>query len=454
MKTFIAFFVFLSTLFSSISYAKKPNFIIIFTDDQGYQDVGCFGSPNIKTPNLDKMASEGMKFTSFYAQTVCGPSRAALMTGSYPLRNKREDDGKPAHPELSLSEITIAEIVKTVGYETGMIGKWDLAGHNTLEFNMNLRPENQGFDYSFWTPSSNDRHVDLYTGSKSLKKNVDMSTLTSLYTDKAIEFIKEKKKKPFFLYLAHTMPHVKLAVSQKFKGKSKGGFYGDVIEEIDYNVGRILDEIKSLGLDDNTYVIFTSDNGPWWIKKEHSGHCAPFRGAKTSTYEGGLRVPFIIRAPGKVPAGTTSDLVTATIDMLPTIAQIVKAEMPKDRVIDGLDISEIFHGKQTELDRPFFFYQHQALRAVRQGDWKLHLPHSALDKTKEGKTWQRHISEKDRTYIRKITLYNLKEDKGETINVAKNHPDIVKKLLKQIDYAKKDIGYHNINGENSRRDLK
>jgi arylsulfatase len=350
--------------------AQKPNFIIIFTDDQGYSDLGCFGSPNIKTPNIDKMATEGMKFTSFYAQTVCGPSRAALMTGSYPLRNARNDNGNAPHPKLSLSEITIAEVLKPIGYQTGMIGKWDLAGHHHEKFDPDLLPFHQGFDYSFFTPTSNDAKVHLLRNKDVVELNADMSTLTERYTDEALGFIERNTEKPFFLYLAHTMPHTLLAVSDKFKGKSDGGFYGDVIEEIDDNVGRILKKLKETGLDENTYVIFASDNGPWWIRGENAGHSVPLRGAKTSAWEGGLRVPFIIRAPGKVAAGKTSDLVTATIDLLPTIAKIAEAEMPIDRVLDGLDLSAVFHGTLKELERPYFYYQHKELRAVRMGKWK------------------------------------------------------------------------------------
>ena len=427
----------------------KPNFVVIMTDDQGYQDLGCYGSPDIRTPRIDQMAAEGMKFTSFYAQTVCGPSRAALLTGCYPMRTQRQknDNGRIPHPALSLHEVTISEILKTAGYQTAMIGKWDLAGRRPT-FDINLHPSNQGFDYSFWTQTSGDGPIR--EGANIAIKKPDRSTLTTLYTDKANKFVEQNKGEPFLLYLAHPMPHTKLAASEKFKGKSDGGFYGDVIEEIDHNVGRLLDKIKESGIDSNTYVIFTSDNGPWWREGDHAGHCEPLRSAKTSTYEGGIRVPFIIRAPGKVPAGRSSDLVCANIDLLPTIAKLAGAKIPDDRVIDGLDISGIFHGTQTDLDRPFFFYQHQALRAVRQGEWKLHLPHSKLDRTKEGETWQTHVPKPDRPYIEKITLYNLKDDIGETTNVAKDHPEIVAKLLKQLDFAKEDIGYHDQIGTNSR----
>jgi len=444
------FLIFLLSTITQLQ-AKKPNFIVILTDDQGYQDLGCFGSPNIRTPNLDQMAAEGMKLTSFYAQTVCGPSRASLMTGSYPMRNSREDDGTIPHPALSLSEVTIPEVLKSQGYVTGMAGKWDLQGRKPIP-NMSetaLSPCNQGFDECLWMKAAEAKII--WKGDEILIPKCDRTTLTKMLTDQAISFVEEHKDQPFFFYLAHPMPHTPLAASAQFLGKSKAGLYGDVVEELDFHTGRLLDKVKDLGLDDNTYIIYYSDNGPWWIKKDHAGHAEPLRSAKTSTYDGGVRVPFIIRAPSKVPAGTNSDLVCASIDLLPTIAKLAGAKTPKDRVIDGLDVSEVFHGKQKALDRPFFFYQHQALRAVRQGDWKLHLVHSDLDRTKEGKTWQKHVPEKDRPYIEEITLYNLKDDISETTNVAKQNPKVVKKLLKQIEYAKKDIGYHDVIGKNSRR---
>lgn len=430
--------------------SRKPNFIIIFTDDQGYNDLGCYGSPNIKTPNIDQLAAEGMKFTSFYAQTVCGPSRAALMTGCYPLRNARNDDGVAPHPKLSLPEVTIAEILKPVGYTTGMIGKWDLAGHNPEQFNPDLLPQAQGFDYSFLTPASNDSRVHLIRNKELVEMNADMSTLTRRYTDEAIQFINKNESKPFFLYLAHTMPHTKLGVSDEFKGKSAGGLYGDVIEEIDFNVGRIMDELKKKKLDQNTYVIFTSDNGPWWIKKEHGGSALPLRGAKTSAWEGGLRVPCIVWAPGKVPAGTSSDQVAATIDLLPTIAKIVGTSSPNDRVIDGLDISNVIHGRDTDLDRPYFYYQHQELRAVRMGKWKLHLPHDVNSNAIAFRKWPIHIAPEDRVRFDKNTLYDLENDIGETTDVAGEHTEIVAQLLAQLDWARKDIGDYGMRGENAR----
>ncbi|MEQ8556497.1 MAG: sulfatase [Cyclobacteriaceae bacterium] len=429
---------------------NKPNFIIIFTDDLGYNDLGCYGSPNIKTPNIDQMANEGMKFTSFYAQTVCGPSRAALMTGCYPMRNARNDNGVAPHPKLSLSEVTIAEVLKPAGYTTGMVGKWDLAGHNPEQFNPDLLPHAHGFDYSFLTPGSNDARVHLIRNKELVEMNADMSTLTKRYTDEAIGFIEENEKKPFFLYLAHTMPHTKLAVSEAFKGKSARGLYGDVVEEIDHHVGRILKLLKEKKLDQNTYVIFTSDNGPWWIKKEHGGSALPLRGAKTSAWEGGLRVPCIVWAPGKVPAGSVTDEITATIDLLPTIAKIAGASPPEDRVIDGLDIGAVMHGQDITLVRPYFYYQHQELRAVRMGKWKLHLPHNPASDAIAYTKWPIHIAPEDRVLFDEHRLYNLEEDISETTNVADRNPEVVAQLDKQLEWARKDIGDVGQRGENAR----
>jgi arylsulfatase A-like enzyme len=433
-----------------LAATPKPNFIIIFADDQGYQDLGCYGSPDIKTPNIDRMAKEGMRFTAFYAQTVCGPSRAALMTGCYPLRNARNDNGSVPHPKLASSEITIAEILKTQGYSTGIFGKWDLAGHSQTGFNYDLLPGKQGFDVSFNTPGSNDAYVNLVRDRVMIEARADMAQLTRRYTDEAISFIKTNADRPFFAYVPHTMPHTILAVSEEFKGRSAGGFYGDVIEEIDHNVGRILDTVKAAGIDERTYIIYTSDNGPWWIRKDHGGHAEPLRGAKTSAWEGGLRVPCVIRAPGRVPAGVTCELVTATIDILPTIANIAGATAPTDRVIDGIDIGDIWHGKQSTLDRAFFYYQHNSLRAVRRGPWKLHLPHSPADRQSIVARWLPHIAPEDRAFLDVPHLYNLDDDIGEARNVAVQHPEIVARLRAELDAIAVDLGNAEGRGSNAR----
>jgi arylsulfatase len=281
----------------------KPNFVVIMTDDQGYQDLGCYGSPEIKTPRLDQMAKDGMKFTSFYAQTVCGPARAALMTGCYPMHVQRaaHDDGRVPHPAMALDEITLAELLKSRGYKTGIFGKWDTSGRGSKKnytFRPKLNPSAQGFDVSFWSPWSESKTI--YEASELTDKGVERALVTKVFTDKAIEFIEASKEAPFFLYLPHPMPHTPLDASVDFKGKSAGGLYGDVVEELDFHIGRVLDTVDNLGLGDNTYIIFTSDNGPWWVKKDHGGRCEPLRSAKTSAYDGGLRVPFIIKAPTQV----------------------------------------------------------------------------------------------------------------------------------------------------------
>lgn len=442
----------LSLLACSFASAAQqpPNFVVIFTDDQGYADLGCFGSPDIKTPRIDQMAKEGMRFTNFYAQTVCGPSRGALMTGCYPIRLARQGDPDSIHPELHLNEITIAEVLKEHGYATAAFGKWDLAGHNPARYKPELLPPHQGFDYFFGTSGSNDQSVDLIRNTEKIEDNADMGLLTRRYTDEAIKFIEKSKDTPFFVYLAHTMPHTKLAVSEKFKGKSKGGLYGDVIEEIDFNVGRVLDTIKELSLDDNTYVIFTSDNGPWLLRKERGGHAFPLRSGKTSCWEGGLRVPCVMRAPGRIPAGADCDAVTATIDLMPTLAKLAGTTAPTDRVIDGVDISPLMHVEAETLDRNYFYYQHDCLRAVRSGKWKLMLPHTEPEKGSIAKQWSSHVLPADAVRIQKAQLYDLNADIGETTDVSGENPEVVSELWKLAKWAQNDIGDHDHFGANAR----
>ncbi|CAA6692461.1 MULTISPECIES: sulfatase [unclassified Lentimonas] len=436
---------------SSTVYAKqRPNFIIIFTDDQGYQDLGCYGSPDIKTPRIDRMADEGMRFTSFYAQTVCGPSRGALMTGCYPIRFARQGSPDSIHPELHLDEITIAEVLKEQGYTTAAFGKWDLAGHHQEKYKPELLPKYQGFDRFFGTPTSNDARVNLIRNTEMIEERADMSTLTKRYTDEALAFIEKSQKSPFFVYLAHTMPHTRLAVSAGFKGKSAGGLYGDVIEEIDFNVGRVLDKVAELGLDENTYIIFTSDNGPWFLKKQNGGHADPLRSGKTSCWEGGLRVPCIMRAPGKIPAGTESDAVTATIDLMPTLAKLAGTQAPSDRVIDGVDISSILHGEAIALERNYFYYQHNYLRAVRFGKWKLMLPHTEPEKGSIATKWRSHIALEDAVRIETAMLFNLNDDIGEANDVSAQHPEKMAELMKLAQWAQYDLGDHDTFGENAR----
>jgi len=298
--------------------SSRPNILIIFTDDQGYADLGCFGSKNNNTPRMDQLAKEGTRFTSFYAQAVCGPSRSALLTGRYPIRSKGWS--------MPASEITFAELMRDVGYQTVCIGKWDVSNRKAI---IDRMPNAQGFDYYFGTLGANDNgSVTFHDNNKQAGRTDDMGSLTTLYTDKAIDFLKNKRdpNKPFVLYLAHTMMHTIIGASQRFRGKSRGDLYGDVVEEFDYETGRLLDTLDKLDLRENTLVIYTTDNGPWNQpaytnkKKGHPegsvfwGESSPLRNGKGSRYEGGFRVPCIVRWPGKVPAGKTSDAIFATID--------------------------------------------------------------------------------------------------------------------------------------------
>ena len=441
---------------------RPPNFIVIFTDDQGYQDVGCFGSPDIRTPRLDAMAEEGMKFTNFYAQPICGPSRAALMTGCYPMRVAERGHTKQVHPILHQDEITIAEVLKPKGYATACFGKWDLAKHAQEGFYPDLFPAFQGFDYFFGTPTSNDRVANLYRNAELIEPKTNMATLTRRYTDEAIGFMKEHKNEPFFVYLPHTMPHTRLDASAQFKGKSSRGLYGDVIEEIDFNVGRILDAVSEMGVAENTYVLFTSDNGPWLIKnkdhadghlpKDHGGSAGDLRSGKVSTFEGGVRVPAILWGPGRVPKGTTCDSIASTLDVLPTFAALSGSEPPKNRVIDGEDISHLFHGhfEQATKDKAFYYYLRVHLQAVRQGKWKLHL---ARDKEPAGAApfaRNNHIGPQDRIGFAKPFLVDLENDLGETTDVSQQHPQVVDRLLALAEGMRDDLGDYNRVGKNMR----
>ena len=440
----------------------KPNFVIVFADDLGYQDVGCFGSPDIRTPRIDAMAREGLKFTSFYAQPICGPSRAAIMTGCYPLRVAERGNVKNVHPILHEKEITIAEVLKTRGYATACFGKWDLAKHAQEGFFIDLFPTRQGFDYFFGTPTSNGVAPKLYRGETLVEAMADMGSLTRRYTDEAIEFMRKNREAPFFVYLPHTMPHTKLAASAKFAGKSKRGLYGDVVEEIDFNTGRIIDAVRELGLEKKTYVLFTSDNGPWLIQNEnyadghlaadHGGSAGPLRSGKVSTWEGGVRVPAVLWGPAGVPVGKTCDRIASTLDMLPTLAALSGADVPRDRVIDGEDISHLFHGQFTKAnpEKAFYYYLRVQLQAVRQGKWKLHLPREAEPASVAPFTQNRHIAPADRVGFATPFLIDLEEDLGETRNVAGDHPDVVKRLLALAEAMRTDLGDHDHVGKNMR----
>ncbi|MFC1737195.1 sulfatase [Candidatus Hydrogenedentota bacterium] len=420
----------------------KPNFIIIFTDDQGYNDLGCFGSETIKTPRIDQMAREGMKLTSFYAQPVCGPARCSLLTGCYPERVKGFGSHSLVHWGVAPDEITIAEILRQTGYATACIGKWDLSYRR---FEPEMGPNDQGFDYYFGTLRANDAgKVTLWRNKEELQETDDMGALTGMYTDEALQFIAEKKDQPFFLYLAHTMPHAKLGASEKFRGKSENGLYGDVIEEIDWNTGRILDRVRELNLENKTYIVFLSDNGPWLILGNDGGSAKPLRDGKGSSWEGGVRVPCIVWGPGRVPAGAQSNELAATLDILPTFAALAGATAPSDRVIDGRDQSALITGKTNKSARDtFYYYVGGNLHAVRQGQWKLALP----DRKRS------YAFAKDDPPITQPELYDMGNDIEEKHDVSADHSGVVKGLLRLADKAREDLGDLMTLGKNSRRTM-
>ena len=417
----------------------KPNFVIFLTDDQGYNDVGCFGSPNIRTPHFDRMAQEGIKLSSFYVGSpVCGPSRAALMTGSYPIRVAEPENRKNLHTKVHDKEIMIPEMLRAQGYATALIGKWHLGGS----------PNSQGFDYFFGTPKYNGYtklikqagfRASVMRNDKTVIKRVEqpeMDQLTTMYTEEALDFIESKKDQPFFLCLSHNMPHVPLGVSDKFRGKSKGGLYGDVIEELDWSLGQVLGKLKTLGLDENTLVVFLSDNGPWIEERigDHAGHADPLRGAKMESWEGGPRVPAIMRWPGKIPAGQTSDRIATAMDLFPTFASLAGAPLPDDRTIDGKNIFPLVTGKVKQSPHDaYFYYCHTHLHGVRDDSWKLVLPRPA--KPEWMGWWARMIDE-----VEVVQLFDLKKDIGETTNVADKHPEIVKRLMHAIENARLELG--------------
>ena len=459
MKFLPALLTLLLTL--QLTAKSKPNFIVIFTDDQGYGDLGCYGSPNIETPNIDRMAAEGIRFTSFYAAPFCGPSRAQLMTGCYHARVGHSFNPGPGSKNgLHPNEITIAEMLKPAGYATMQVGKWHLGDEEPL------LPINQGFDQSFGIPYSNDmwnyhpkmpprdnedalmkeirkradytgyagqgRYYDLskgqgfpelplMRGTKVLEMNPDQTQLTTRLTEEALKFIEDKHKQPFFLYLAHPMPHVPLFVSDKYKGKSSRGLYGDVIMEIDWSCGQILKKLNDLGIEDNTLVIYTSDNGPWLGYGIDGGSAGLLREGKGSTWEGGVRVPGIFHWPGKIPGGRRTEGIACNLDILPTLAHLAGVQPPCDRVIDGQNLWPLLSGQTTTSPRTHFHYFAGArpgspanYRGIRDAKWKLH-----TRTTKNG-------------VAQPIELYDLGEDPSKKFNRLKAHPDVVERLLGEV----------------------
>jgi len=435
--------------------ADKPNFIIIFTDDQGYGDLGCFGSTTIKTPNIDRLAKEGRKFTSFMvASPVCSPSRAALLTGCYPKRvSMHQHVLFPSSKKgLNPTEHTIADHLKGQGYATACFGKWHLGHHpETL-------PQQNGFDTYMGIPYSNDmNHPDnkgkpkgghggmdalwadpkstltkwntpLMENEKIIEVPVDQRTVTRRYTNKSIEFITTNKDKPFFLYLPHSMPHIPLYVPDDVRDPNPLNAYTNVIEHLDAEVGRITKLLRDLKLDQTTYLIFTTDNGPWLQFKHHGGSAGPLREGKGTTFEGGQRVPCVMWAPGRIPAGTTCDSLCGTIDLLPTIAALTKTPLPKEKKIDGLDISRLLTGSDESPRNEFLYYSSQgALEGIRQGNNKLLI--------KKGRR-PRKAPKNQPAPKGQVMLFDLKADLGEKNNLAEAHPELVAKLgirMKKLD---------------------
>jgi arylsulfatase A len=413
----------------------RPNVIVIFVDDLGYADIGPFGASQQKTPELDRMAQEGIKLTSFYAAPVCSASRAQLMTGCYNARVSVPGVYTPASRKgLHPDEVTIAERLKQQGYSTMCIGKWHLGDQQ--EF----LPTRQGFDHYFGLPYSNDMQPQSQaTGEKvvplirdeqvvELVNEKAQDLLTQRYTEEAITFIRQNSDNPFFLYLPHTAVHTPIHPGAAFAGKSANGRFGDWVEEVDWSTGRILATLRELKLEKRTLVVFTSDNGPWLVKGRDGGNAGPLRGGKGSTWEGGVRVPALAWWPGRIPAGSVCNAICGTIDLLPTCVTLAGGTVPPEPVIDGRDISSLLFGTGTQAVRDTHYYFHgYELEAIRQGPWKLAVKpqHEWGKKGEVGKAG---------------SLYNLEADVGERTDVAAQHPHIIKKLTSLAEKMEAEIG--------------
>lgn len=436
---------------STSKEAQPPNVVLIFTDDQGYNDVGVFGADDIATPNLDQMAKEGLKLTSFYAaQAVCSASRAGILTGCYPNRIGIHNALMP-NSEIGLNpeETTLAEMLKSQGYTTGIFGKWHLGDAPEL------MPNNHGFDEYFGIPYSNDMWplhpqqgpvfnfgpLPLYENEKILDTLTDQSDLTKSITERSVDFINKNKEKPFFLYVPHPQPHVPLFVSDKFKGKSGRGLYGDVIMELDWSVGEILRALEENALTENTIVIFTSDNGPWLSYGNHAGSAYPLREGKGTAWEGGQREPFLVKYPKKIPSNRVVDAPVMAIDILPTIAEATNAELPQKK-IDGRSAWGLFTGETDNSPQKAYFYYYRVneLFGVRYGKWKLYFPHTY--RTMEGQEPGKDGLPGDYKMVKlkDIELYDLEADVSETTNIANLHPEIISEITAMADAMRAELG--------------
>ena len=456
---FILLFVMNFSVLAQDGLLKKPNIILIFMDDIGYGDLTAYGGIGYKMPNIDKLADEGMRFTNFYsAQAICSASRAGILTGCYPNRIGISGALFPySKIGISSEEETIPEILKTKGYATGMVGKWHLGEAEQF------LPLQHGFDEYFGLPYSNDMWpvgfdgkpitdplirrgklppLPLIEGNKTIEYVRDLddqSKLTTRYTERAIDFIKKNKQQPFFLYFAHSMPHVPLAVSDKFKGKSQQGLYGDVMMEIDWSVGQVMNTLWENGLEKNTLVIFTSDNGPWLPFGNHAGSSGGFREGKLTTWEGGQREPAIIRWPGIVPAGSVNNELACTIDLLPTFAAITGAALPNKK-IDGINILPLLQGKDVSPRKNlYYYYNKNSLQGVRKGPWKLVLPHiyGSFEGELPGNDGYQGGKHPDTTGL---ALYDLRRDPGERYDVKGQNPEVVRDLQNLVEQAREDLG--------------
>lgn len=446
LKLSLALLALLGLLSRPLAAAERPNIIILFADDLGYGDLGCYGHPTIRTPNLDRMAAEGMRFTDFYSVAeVCTPSRAALLTGRYPVRSgMAHDQFRVLRPRstghLPADEVTLPEALKAQGYTTGMIGKWHLG---VWSINPAGHPRRHGFDHFLGLPHSNDMdpmpgippraptlaaqdaawwNSPLYRNEAIIERPADQTTLTRRYTEEAQQFIREHKRQPFLLYVAHTFPHTPLFASAKFRGTSRRGLYGDVVEELDWSVGQILETLRREKLDRRTLVFFTSDNGPWLTMNQQGGSAGLLRDGKGSTWEGGMRVPGIAWWPGRIKAGGGANTnLACMLDIFPTALKLAGAKLPGDRAIDGHDLSDLLLRSAPGPRRSMFYYRGARLYAVRKDHWKLHL------------FTQKGYGQPKPDAHEPPLLFNLNIDPGETFNVATNHPAVVSDLLKEIE---------------------